>query len=437
LTGVTNTETNTISSTLTSGTINADISGTEDPPETTLTIEGNGFGTRTDSQTFSNVGDGHSDSISVEGSLSTDPVADGATVTLTGQTNEGTQQTVSGSASDGDSRSITVHGNADPIGSEVSASGFRNTVQYDIPYGDGPAFQSSASKGETRSYTMDTGDVETVEEVEFRGSSYYLSEGVDIEVQVDGVSFGTKTWPEDSVRTKTFTAGSVDVGDTAEITLVKQSDHGAFKQDYDSESYTKLISGKPSSITIATDTGGSASLGSGGTESIALSDDTSTLDVSHAGSGYVDYELQFTERTQTADPAITLNGESQSYNGQLGDGETATLSFAPSSLDSGSNAVSLGMASVSSDAPAMTADYSIEVEEVDGALDPSVDIDEDGTPEVSHSGLLTSGQTESATIDPTLSDDSWSVSGSGSPVTVSADITEATVTSDPAVELNG
>ncbi|MFD1600998.1 hypothetical protein ACFSBX_18855, partial [Halobellus rarus] len=176
--------------------------------------------------------------------------------------------------------------------------------------------------------------VETVEEVEFRGSSYYLSEGVDIEVQVDGVSFGTKTWPEDSVRTKTFTAGSVDVGDTAEITLVKQSDHGAFKQDYDSESYTKLISGKPSSITIATDTGGSASLGSGGTESIALSDDTSTLDVSHAGSGYVDYELQFTERTQTADPAITLNGESQSYNGQLGDGETATLSFAPSSLDS-------------------------------------------------------------------------------------------------------
>ncbi|MFD1600169.1 hypothetical protein ACFSBX_14485, partial [Halobellus rarus] len=103
----------------------------------------------------------------------------------------------------------------------------------------------------------------------------------------------------------------------------------------------------------------------------------------------------------------------------------------------GSNAVSLGMASVSSDAPAMTADYSIEVEEVDGALDPSVDIDEDGTPEVSHSGLLTSGQTESATIDPTLSDDSWSVSGSGSPVTVSADITEATVTSDPAVELNG
>ncbi|MFD1599371.1 hypothetical protein ACFSBX_10435, partial [Halobellus rarus] len=57
LTGVTNTETNTISSTLTSGTINADISGTEDPPETTLTIEGNGFGTRTDSQTFSNVGD--------------------------------------------------------------------------------------------------------------------------------------------------------------------------------------------------------------------------------------------------------------------------------------------------------------------------------------------------------------------------------------------
>jgi len=71
----------------------------------------------------------------------------------------------------------------------------------------------------------------------------------------------------------------------------------------------------------------------------------------------------------------------------------------------------------------------------DGTKNPSVDIDGDGTDEVSVDGKHTGSQTfEVANL--TTADESWDVSVSGT-VDVTLNVTERTVTKDPAVELNG
>ncbi|OYR61461.1 hypothetical protein DJ80_12480, partial [Halorubrum ezzemoulense] len=82
LTGVENTNNKTVSAT-TTGTIDPDIGGTAAPPETTLTVEGNGFGSRTVSDSVTGVSDGYSTSVNLEGSLTGTPESAPPTIDLT------------------------------------------------------------------------------------------------------------------------------------------------------------------------------------------------------------------------------------------------------------------------------------------------------------------------------------------------------------------
>ncbi|WP_256288787.1 hypothetical protein [Halobellus inordinatus] len=74
--------------------------------------------------------------------------------------------------------------------------------------------------------------------------------------------------------------------------------------------------------------------------------------------GPVDATVQFTEQTETQNPAVDLNGVWSSYSGTLSDGETATLSGDKASLRDGTNQlnVSLDDGALSADAPPMQVD---------------------------------------------------------------------------------
>ncbi|MHB9286777.1 PQQ-binding-like beta-propeller repeat protein [Halobacteriales archaeon Cl-PHB] len=108
------------------------------------------------------------------------------------------------------------------------------------------------------------------------------------------------------------------------------------------------------SVTVDGDTVSYTGTMNGGethSESISLSTGSHTADVSVSGA--VDVQIDWTERTQTVDPAVEVNGNTTRYKGSLSDGSTATLSTNTSWLQSSTNRVniSVGDGTLSADAP--------------------------------------------------------------------------------------
>ena len=92
------------------------------------------------------------------------------------------------------------------------------------------------------------------------------------------------------------------------------------------------------------------------------------ISVSADSSGSVNYNLTYTERVQTQDPAIQLNGNSTTlHSGTLAAGETVEATIPKSQLRKGSNELtaSLGDGSLSADAPDMQADIDLSHETSD------------------------------------------------------------------------
>ncbi|MBP1985937.1 hypothetical protein [Halolamina salifodinae] len=592
LTGVATTQNDTVTGSATSGTIAADISGTETPPSTTLTLFGNGFGSRWDNQSHAGVGDGHSGSITVDGSLSDTSEASAPTVTVTGNTTTQSKSSSWSGVSNGASKTVSVGGNAPPSGQSVTFTGEESTFA-ESRSGTGVSGGSSTSisvggdesprnaqitfiggaSPSPHSIVSDQGDGATESSQNMVGDSgnndlmksavqFTPSAGEKIKnLTVDiasvsgsdtgtGISVylvpgtidstyreGTKiaTWdPTWSTGEQTISVSGADVtggqtyhlefvtestdsdGSTDMLTL-KTDDSGNDKSGYSAggstyniygwgdvrmafsatqnpsvdvdgdgtadasysgtlsngETMTKSVSSL-STGSVTLDFGGSGApydwslsydrvehtedpsvdadgdgtadatysgtLAPGQTATVsisALSTGSNTLSVSTASSTTTGLSASWTERTQTDNPSVTLDSVTESHTGKLADGETVTLSWAPSDLTAGaSNSYSISLASVSTGSPAMTADYSLSINEVDAAKNPSVDIDNDGIPEASVTGLMTGTDSQNFSISPSLSDDSWAVSSTGSPVTIEAVITETTVTGSAGVELN-
>jgi len=421
ITGALSEETDTVSRSLVSGTVDPGIAGTETPPSTTLTMTGNGFGRRTDSVSAVDVGDGHSSTLDVEGSLSDTSQAADPTVTLTGR-----------EVTESESESGSGNGQVSIAGSEA----VEGTL--------------SVEKSPSQHYSIDGHtniDSESSHTVALSNLPEFVS-SIEVDIYAD--------MPQNY-------DGHIDVEDGGEHVTTKSYDTPS---EYDDKTVEVPVNHQFTGNLSITETDGVGRMhivgvnvnGHSSTTSVSIGQHSTTLDIANSGGqaswdvpelspgdhNVVDLSLgddwtfDYTERTVTTDPSVSLNGNTKTYQGELADGETATLSWSPSVLDAGStNSIGLSLPSSSllADAPPMRADYAAEVEEVDGALSPSVDVDGDGSAEVSHSGLLTDGETESTEYSPQLGQ-TWSVDGSGSPVTVSAEITERTLPSDVAVGLN-
>ncbi|MFC7248260.1 hypothetical protein ACFQJ5_16635 [Halomicroarcula sp. GCM10025324] len=187
------------------------------------------------------------------------------------------------------------------------------------------------------------------------------------------------------------------------------------------------------SHTSGTENIGTINYGDTVTREIDLSDSDSSISSDHTGAS-LDATLDYTERTGTEDPSIDVDGDGTdeaSWSGVFGAGQTTTPKSADG-LSTGSNSVSTS--TTAGPAPDWTIDYT----ERTGTEDPSIDLDGDGSTDVSHSGILLSGESHVASAS-NLSTGSYTADVSTTAHTTDVEIgfTERTATEDPGVDLDG
>jgi len=136
-----------------------------------------------------------------------------------------------------------------------------------------------------------------------------------------------------------------------------------------------------SSLSVSDGNGLSKSIGDlNDTETATVPFDVTTssteLNLSGSGAGSVDVALRVKERSQTDDPAVSVNGNTTSYSGTLSEGSTASLSANDSWIVSGENIinVSVGDGSLSADAPAPSVELNISHDAADKQI-----VDYEGT----------------------------------------------------------
>jgi hypothetical protein len=238
-----------------------------------------------------------------------------------------------------------------------------------------------------KTVTLDAGGLEKAEKLYIQGGGEGGSTNdLDVEVEgqyVDTVRFGTSGFEEE------INLGGIDIGSDGEIdvTLTPEDGNGNLYTDDDddwgnSNRGPLEITDHPTSITANTDTGDSVSLGSGGSSSISLTQDTSSVSFDWTGAGSVTYDIDFTEVSVTEDPSVTIGSETVSHTGYLDDGETVSKSIP---LDLGENTEEIS----TTGAPvAVDADWT----ETTQTSDPVVEVN---GYETEYNGVLSEGETTS------------------------------------------
>lgn len=150
----------------------------------------------------------------------------------------------------------------------------------------------------------------------------------------------------------------------------------------------------------------------------------------------VDWDLDFTEVTAVENPGVDIDQDGvddATYSGTLDAGEGSTEPIADGLLTTGSNTIDFSQ----DGGPAYN--YTLDVTEVYHTEDPDIDVDGDGTYEVTYTGILSPGST--ATYDAselTLQSDQLAiVTNGGSEVIAEAQYRERTLTQDVTVSVNG
>ena len=89
---------------------------------------------------------------------------------------------------------------------------------------------------------------------------------------------------------------------------------------------------------------------------------TSNLDFSSNDGGSIDYTLNMTERTETVDPVVELNGNAASYSGTLSEGETVSVDANDSWITEGTNTIDVAVGDGSLPAGSPVPQVGLEVE---------------------------------------------------------------------------
>jgi hypothetical protein len=150
------------------------------------------------------------------------------------------------------------------------------------------------------------------------------------------------------------------------------------------------------------------------------------------GPASADWEVDWTERTQTSNPAADTNNDGTDeaiIAGQLADGETQSQSV---SLVKDSQTVAFSAGG------SQQVVYNLTADEITATNDPGVDLDNDGTFDITYVGTLQDGETvtkEAAGIDTQTS--TIPVTTQNSEVAVRVKLRERTQTQDVEVSING
>mgnify|MGYP002124911312 CR=1 FL=1 len=280
-------------------------------------------------------------------------------ITLTGALATETE-TESKTLSPDNTLSTSLAGNAEPLGPDGSGDPEvtitpKTTVLDVNPSGDSYSLSDSELPDRELNTIVAAGMTE--------GSYGDGTRTFTVEITVDGTVVGSKDFSMDSGTPWEYKVDGLAISSPSSATMtITSGTADAHLEDDDEfhDAYTQQNA--DGSGSISADTGQSVSFdtstGQSVTKQMDLSTATSSLSVSSNGGDY-DLSVSYTERTETVDPSVSVNGEVQaSFSGVLADGSTANFTGNNSVLQSGTNTVnvSVGDGSLSGDAPTPSVD---------------------------------------------------------------------------------
>jgi hypothetical protein len=321
--------------------------------------------------------------------LSATPASDGTTLTydvsdydsvanldvnVTGAVaSEWDNETASGLSPSGGTASIAVGGNVEPVGPggddpEVSITGHgakhydstnsTETLAYNNDYTRKVVFNDPPDTITAGMVPIDWTDNDNADNAYLR-TNIYLAHGDTTgqsEIQGTKVDSPDVYYPDDlTYSTSGFNASGDD-----QVTVAIEVWDSNLMYSIDLQNADMSMTGQaPTNVTVDTDTGQTADLGSDDVGRLDIQPDTSQLTFTAAdGAGTLDYTVSMQERQTTVDPAVEVNGQWANHSGTLADGETVSLPANESWVQEGTNRVNVSVGTVDADAPAPVVDVS-------------------------------------------------------------------------------
>ncbi|WP_137682878.1 hypothetical protein [Haloarcula mannanilytica] len=341
---------------------------------------------------------------------------------------------VGGSIAKGDRASLRVFSAVDyvePPGSPTISASDGTSVSF-----------SSMSNGETVTKEFDITESATSLSVSANSGQYdftldYTERTAteDPSIDIDGDGTAEASWSgiySAGASTTTKSVGGLSVGDNS----VSTSTTNGPQPDW-SLSWTERTATEDPSIDLdgdgSTDASYTGVLKSGETHTASVSDLSTGSHTASVSTGHqVDVDIDMTVRTASEDPGLDLDGDGvtdASYSGILRSGETASVS---------AETLSEGSTTLETSLTAGSVDYTVSATGRTHTEDPSVDLDGDGSTEVSHSGIISPGATETYELaDLSTSTSSATVSTAAGTSDVSFRFKERQRSVDPAIIING
>jgi len=455
------------------------VDGNSEPENSSVTFEGREKTTQ-ESASATNLADGDSLSYQVDGNLDPRGPASGEPEVVFEGEGFKRSDSQSGSLNPGGQDPLGVDGNLGPTGPstnnkpvlEVTGRTETSSGPYSS-YGANDVAAGDIDSSNTHSEVIVDNTPNKVRELTFPITEYdgdndgSISVTVDIYINTNGIdqSYGDGTlvksgyaFPDSGGEITVALDNPIDLSGSSQATveLVTTSASGSDFVRYDVDDSVGSVfysasddgtaqqaadmtasSGDPTNVDVSSDDGTSHTFGDfadGETKSteFAMSDEASSLSLSADG-GAFDYQLDWTERAASQDPALDIDGDGTNevaHSGTLFNGETAA--YQASSLEVGDDTATVSTTGES------TVSVTIDYTEVTGSENTSIDIDGDGQSDASYTGVLAEGEKVSKEI-AELKRDTQSVVTSIDSGTVDWSISanERTVTEEPSIDING
>ena len=263
---------------------------------------------------------------------STDGVDD-FSVDLIGTINE-QQRALSGSSTE----TVDIDGTLDPVDSSISVGHVEGSVGY-----SGTGTGNRPSGDTTKNVTLD--GAETLQSLTISGymrdGNEFRTDYVNYDVYIDGEYVDSHSHkggePYSGTRSQTTTGINKSIDGDMEIDIVPTGGDGRWRWD----DWSAQAEVPPESVSVSVNGGPSTTLNDGESTDADLDLGSNDIAVDVTGNGSANWQIDTTERTGTRDPSVTINGETVSYSGTLGDGTTQSLTVDESWIKNGTNNVSV------------------------------------------------------------------------------------------------
>lgn len=159
------------------------------------------------------------------------------------------------------------------------------------------------------------------------------------------VNIGSETWSDSFVQGSSSTAErTLEIGEHVDGRTVTVNLSSSENGDIRLDGY-EIWEAPPGSVDVTIDgtatTYGEFTHGQQKSNAVSLSPSTTEMDFSGNATGKLDWELDYTERAETEDPTVEVNGHTTGYSGRLSNGQTETLTTDSSWIVAGENRVNV------------------------------------------------------------------------------------------------